>query len=151
MGAFLPVELDDVGPVAAEHRKHFIENLVDRIAGPVAVQQRKQRMRNAVEPVKQVVYPGAVAPGLRGLFELGLLHIAGHDVASVGSRLPVEHLPLQPQPVPVGSDQRNGAFERMRILQQAVSRSGYFRIGVRDQTFDLVESHLRSGISEQVL
>lgn len=52
MGAFLPVELDDVGPVAAEHRKHFIENLVDRIAGPVAVQQRKQRMRNAVEAGK---------------------------------------------------------------------------------------------------
>lgn len=151
VGAFLPVELDDVGPVAAEHRKHLVEDFVDRVPGPAAVQQREQRMRNTVEPVEQVVDPDAVAPVLRRRFEFDLLYIAGHNVTAVGSRLPAEHLPLQPQPAPVGRDQGNGAFGRMRILQQAIPRSEYFGISLRDQTFHFVESYLRGGIPKQPL
>ena len=151
VSALLPVELDDVGPVAAEHRKHLVEDFVDRVPGPAAVQQREQRMRNTVEPVEQVVDPDAVAPVLRRRFEFDLLYIAGHNVTAVGSRLPAEHLPLQPQPAPVGRDQGNGAFGRMRILQQAIPRSEYFGISLRDQTFHFVESYLRGGIPKQPL
>lgn len=114
------------------------------------MQQREQRVRNAVEPVEQVVDPGAVLP-VRRLFELRLLHITGHDIASVGSRLAAYHLPLQPQPMPVGGDQRNGAFQRMGILQQTITRAGYFRIRLRNKAFYLVESYLQSGITEQIL
>lgn len=151
VGPAFPVEFDDVGPSAVEHRQHFIQDLIDRVLGPLGVQQREQRMRNAGETVEQVVDPGAVPVGDSRLFEFRLLHITGHDIPSVGRRLAVDHFPLKPQPPPVGGDHRNGTLERMGIPQQTIFRAGYFSVSLRDQAFYLVESNLRSGIPKQIL
>ena len=96
VGPVFPVEFDDVGPSAMEHRQHFIQDLIDRVLGPLGVQQREQRMRNAGKAIEQVFDPGAVAFGGGRLFEFRLLHITGHDIPSVGSRFAVDHFPLKP-------------------------------------------------------
>ena len=147
----LPVELDDIGASAAEHREHLVEYLVHRVSGLPGVQQRQQRVRNAGEAVEQIVDTRLVRPDRPlPLRRSGRPHVTDQHIA-IGCGLAVNQFPHEPLLPPVGQDQRERAFERAITVEQASFGAGIAHVRLRNMAFEFVESDFRSRKPEQVL